>query len=265
MEMTDNTENKKHGVLVCGHGSRAPAATAEFVSVVDALRALLPEQDVDFGFLELATPDISHALQGMYQRGCRKISALPGMLFAAAHVKQDIPKILLTFQAAHPDVEITLGRELGVSDLLIDVATQRIQIALDEANRIRKTDPDKTVLLVVGRGSRDEAALRDQEEITRRVCQTTGLKHSRTCYASVASPKLAEILADVAQEGFGRVILLPWFLFTGVIVDNLLELFEECSQSSPETEFIKISHFGDHPLIAHIFAQRYHEISGHAD
>ena len=47
---------EKTAVMVCGHGSRDEAAVREFESVARGLRGRLPQFDVDYGFLEFATP-----------------------------------------------------------------------------------------------------------------------------------------------------------------------------------------------------------------
>jgi sirohydrochlorin cobaltochelatase len=266
--MTQSGVPNSSGILLCGHGSRDPATLDEFVSVVTSLRALLPDQDIDYGFLELTQPSIAEALAVMYQRGCRKISVLPGMLFAAAHVKHDIPQILAAFKKDHVDqdiapeinLKITLARELGVCDNLINIASARITAALEQAEQRLSINRDETVLLVVGRGSGDEAALKDQRLVTARLQQSTGLKNARTCYANVATPKMAETLSDVTGAGFKRIILLPWFLFTGILVQRLQGQFQDCGQINPTIDFVELDHFGNHPLVAKTFADRFHEL-----
>jgi sirohydrochlorin cobaltochelatase len=253
------TTHKTTSILVCGHGSRDPAAIEEFTGVVHTLRTLLPGIDIDHGFLELAAPSISEALEGMYQRGCRNITALPGMLFAAAHVKEDIPEILSAFVANHPDVEISLARELGLSDNLIEAASKRITSAMDQANKMTRVEDDQTVLVVVGRGSRDRSALEHQEQVSARLGEICGLKHVRTCYASVASPRMDEVLRDEVRGRFKRIIFLPWFLFTGVVVNRLQEQFREISTENPAMDFVEIDYFGNHPLVAQTFADRYRD------
>ena len=113
------------GVIVCGHGSRDEAAVREFQSVADGLRSRLPEYDIDYGFLEFATPIIRTGLDALRARGNKRILAVPGMLFAAGHAKNDIPSVLNTYQAQHDDVEILYGRELGIDPKMINAAGSR--------------------------------------------------------------------------------------------------------------------------------------------
>ena len=49
-------------------------------------------------FLEFATPIIHEGLQRLQEKSVTNILAVPGMLFAAGHAKNDIPSVLNTYQ-----------------------------------------------------------------------------------------------------------------------------------------------------------------------
>ncbi|MEI2612928.1 MAG: CbiX/SirB N-terminal domain-containing protein [Candidatus Promineifilaceae bacterium] len=82
-----------------------------------------------------------------------RILAVPGMLFAAGHAKNDIPSVLNTYAAQHPGFEITYGRELGVDLKMLRAAGDRIAEGI--AASPRKIPHAETLLLVVGRGASD--------------------------------------------------------------------------------------------------------------
>ena len=119
----------KIGVMVCGHGSRDLEAIAEFQSVAAGIEARLPQYPVASGFLEFARPIIRDGLDKLYGGGVRHILAIPGMLFAAGHVKNDIPSVLNTYAAQRGDLKIDYGRDLAVDRRLLAVAAQRIEQA----------------------------------------------------------------------------------------------------------------------------------------
>ena len=96
-------------VLICGHGSRDPEASAEFELVVAALRARLPNFDFATGYLEFARPTIRDGLAALAAQGAQRILAIPGMLFAASHVKNDLPREMNSFMADNPGIEVRLG------------------------------------------------------------------------------------------------------------------------------------------------------------
>ena len=88
----------KTGVMICGHGSRSQSAVDEFKVLAEKLPAYLPSDwMVDYGYLEFANPVIRDGLDNLRNAGCERILAVPGMLFAAMHSKNDIPTVLNTY------------------------------------------------------------------------------------------------------------------------------------------------------------------------
>ena len=77
----------------CGRGIRHARRT---------LRPRFPDWPVEHGYLEFARPVIREGLDRLVATGARQILAVPGMLFAAGHAKNDIPSVLNTYQARHP-------------------------------------------------------------------------------------------------------------------------------------------------------------------
>ena len=115
-------------VLLCGHGSRDPEAVAEFELAAAALRPRLPEFDFATGYLEFARPTIRDGLALLAGRGARRILAIPGMLFAASHVKNDLPWEMNSFIAENPAIDVRLGRDLGIDPKLLHAAADRIAV-----------------------------------------------------------------------------------------------------------------------------------------
>ena len=84
------------GVMLCGHGSRNQLAVGEFARLAEKLRTRLPGVPVEYGYLEFANPVIHHGLDRLADQGLTRVLAVPGMLFAAGHAKNDIPSVLNT-------------------------------------------------------------------------------------------------------------------------------------------------------------------------
>ena len=101
------------GVMLCGHGSRNRFACEEFAQLADGLRLMLPEVPVEHGYLEFARPIIKDGLDKLRARGVNRILALPGMLFAAGHAKNDIPSVLNTMRLP-PGWRSTMAVNLGL-------------------------------------------------------------------------------------------------------------------------------------------------------
>ncbi len=126
---------EKTAVMICGHGSRDDAAIEEFNKLAGHLSKRLPDFDVESGFLEFATPVIRTGLDKLKQLGAEKIVCVPGMLFTAGHVKNDLPSEVNNFAADNPNIEVVFGRELAIDIRLLEAARQRIEEAEKEAHR----------------------------------------------------------------------------------------------------------------------------------
>ena len=156
----------RFGVMVCGHGSRSQAAVDEFAVVAERLRDTFPDWPVEYGYLEFANPVIRDGLDSLREQGCDHILAVPGMLFAAMHAKNDIPTVLNTYAAKH-DIKVQYGRELGVDPKMIAAAADRVQAAIDTANAREEIPLHDTCLVVIGRGASDPDANSNVSKITR--------------------------------------------------------------------------------------------------
>ena len=100
-------------------------------------------------------------------RGCDRILAVPGMLFAAMHAKNDIPTVLNTYAAKH-GVQVDYGRELGVDPKMLDAAADRINEAVDKANAEHgELSLHETCLVVIGRGASDPDANANVSKVAR--------------------------------------------------------------------------------------------------
>jgi sirohydrochlorin cobaltochelatase len=246
------------GVMVCGHGSRDEGAVHEFAAVARGIAERLPEYDVDSGFLEFATPIIRTGLDALRERGNTRILAVPGMLFAAGHAKNDIPSVLAAYGAEHPDLTIDYGRELGIDLKLIRAAGARVEEALAAASDdVARED---TALVVVGRGASDPDANSNVAKVMRLIWEGLGLGWGETAYSGVTFPLVEPGLEHVARLGYRRIVVFPYFLFTGVLVKRIYHYTDVVAARHPDIEFLKASYLNDHPLVLDTFAERVREI-----
>ncbi len=248
----------KTGVMVCGHGSRDAGAVGEFQAVARGIEQRLPHYDVESGFLEFATPVIRDGLDALRGRGVKKILAIPGMLFAAGHVKNDVPSVLNTYAAQHPDIEIIFGRDLGIDNKLIRAAGERVEQALAAAGG--DVPRDETLLVVVGRGASDPDANSNVAKVCRLLWEGLGLGWAETAYSGVTFPLVEPALEHAVRLGYRRIVVFPYFLFTGILVQRIYHYTDRVAARHPEIEFIKAPYLNDHPLVLDAFAERVEEI-----
>lgn len=246
------------GVMLAGHGSRNRRAVDEFAVLAEKLRSRLPGVPVEYGYLEFANPVIHAGLDRLREAGARRILAVPGMLFAAGHAKNDIPSVLNTYAAAHPGLEVTYGRELGVDLKMLRAAGDRIQEAIDAAPG--DVPRAETLLLVVGRGASDPDANSNVAKVMRMLWEGMGFGWGEVAYSGVTFPLVAPALEHVTRLGYRRVIVFPYFLFTGVLVKRIYDAVDEAAARHPGVEFLKAPYLNDHPLVVDTFIDRVQEM-----
>ncbi len=252
------TSSAKTGIMICGHGSRNQNAMKEFAKVSEGLKGRFGDAPVEYGYLEFANPVISHGLDRLREQGVTKCLAVPGMLFAAGHAKNDIPSVLNTYQAQHPDMEIVYGRELGIDLKMIRAAADRIQQAIDSSNS--DVEKHETLLMVVGRGSSDPDANSNINKIMRMLWEGFGFGWGEVCYSGVTFPLVEPGLEHAAKLGYKRIIVFPYFLFTGVLIKRIYSFTDEVAARHPDIEFLKASYLNDHDLVLRTFEDRVNEI-----
>ena len=245
------------GVLVCGHGSRNRLAVAEFAALARGLQEQLPAVPVEYGYLEFARPILRDGLDALRARGVTHVLAVPAMLFAAGHAKNDIPSVLNTY-AAETGLRIDYGRELGVDLKMIQAAGARIREALDQAGG--EVPLHDTLLVVVGRGSSDPDANSNVAKVTRMLVEGFGFGWGETVYSGVTFPLVEPGLRQVVRLGYRRVVVFPYFLFSGVLVSRIREHTRRVAADHPGVEFLEAGYLGDHPRVLATFAERVDEI-----
>jgi sirohydrochlorin cobaltochelatase len=245
-------------VLLCGHGSRDPEAVSEFEEAAAALRARLnevaPESDFATGYLEFARPTIGEVLAALKARGARQILAIPGMLFAASHVKNDLPWEMNSFSAANLGIDVRLGRDLGIEAKLLEAAAERLAAAVPDGRA-------DTLLLVVGRGTNDPDANSNIAKISRMLWEGMGFGWAEAAFSGVAHPRVDAALERTVRLGFRRIVVFPYFLFTGILVKRIYAQTDEVAARFPAIEFVKAGYLRDHHRVIDSFLDRIGEFS----
>ncbi|WP_373355735.1 sirohydrochlorin chelatase [Pseudoroseicyclus sp. CXY001] len=249
----------KTGVLLCGHGSRSEAAVEEFRGLASALPSYLPpDWPLDYGYLEFANPVLRKGLDSLKDQGCERILAVPGMLLAAMHAKNDIPSVLAAYEE-ETGVQVIYGRELGITPQMLAAARARIEEALAGAPEVPLHE---TCLVVIGRGASDPDANGNVSKIARMLWEGMGFGWCEVGYSGVTFPLVEPALAHVAKLGYRRVVVFPYFLFSGILIDRIYGFTDEVAARHPEIEWLKAPYLGTHEGVLQTFAERVTELVG---
>ncbi|MBE7660986.1 sirohydrochlorin chelatase [Tenacibaculum finnmarkense] len=252
----------KKGILLCGHGSRTKTGTDAFKQLVEALQARYTDYEVDYGFLEFNHPVYEASIERMYQKGIREIYALPIILFAGSHAKNDIPYEMNTIQSYYSDLTIKMGKHLGVNSFLLELAQKRI---LEEESKHAIIDRKDVCLMVVGRGTTDTDANSDVHKLACMLGEGMGFGFTTVAYSGTAYPTVTKSLELTSKMEFKRTIAIPFFFFTGILLERIYNQIRTFDETSP-FEHIYTDAFGSDELILKAFDERLDEtINGTAN
>lgn len=249
------------GIIICGHGSRAKIAEEEFSLLAKGLRARFPTLKIEYGFLEYSSPNIHMALDRLREDGIKHIFAVPGMLFAATHAKNDIPSVLTTYKESYPELTIEYGKELGLHDEMISAFQHRVLESLGHTSVPAAGTLYDTMLVVVGRGTSVVDANADAAKLTRILSENLGFGWSETVYSGVTYPSVGRGLEMALKLGFKKIVIAPYFLFGGRLIDRIYAYVDKVALENPDVEFIKADYLRDQSHVLNTFITRIAEIS----
>jgi sirohydrochlorin cobaltochelatase len=240
-------------LLIIGHGSRDPRGAREFHELVAMVRERAPALAVEGGFIELSRPPISECVKRLAEGGARNIAAVPLMLLAAGHAKDDVPATLVREKMAHPEVQFRYGRALGIRPELLLLIDERISAVVPEEEK------KETAVLIVGRGSSDPDANSDLAKISRLFYEGRPYPLVEAGYVSLTPPNVVEGLERLKRLGARRIAVFSYFLFTGILEERICRQSEEFAAANPEVAISYTGYFGPHEKVVDLLLERYHE------
>ncbi|MGI9022584.1 MAG: sirohydrochlorin chelatase, partial [Acidimicrobiales bacterium] len=245
-------------LLVVGHGSRSAAGVAEYWRLAEVLRSQAPDIEVGCGFIELAPPDLDTAIDDLVAGGATSVVASPLILLGAGHLKNDGPSALHRGRHRHPGVDFHYARDLGIHPRVLAVAVDRIAAA------VGADDPATVAVVVVGRGSSDPDANADLYKVGRlladaMLAESNEVGMVEPAFVSLAPPDVAAALDRCRRLGATRIAVVPYFLFTCVLVDRIRDQTTAWSELHPDVDVRHGPHLGADPRIASLLIDRYRE------
>jgi sirohydrochlorin cobaltochelatase len=241
-------------LLVAGHGSRDPAASDEFGTLVGHLRRASPKIAVAGGFIELARPSFQAAASSLVAQGATDVVVVPLMLLAAGHTKNDIPASMAAARLANPRVRFRYGRDLGIDPALLRLADERIGQVVPPQDRA------DTAVLLVGRGSSDPDANGDLYKVARLLFEGRPFPLVEAAFSGITRPRVPEGLERCVALGARRIVALPYFLFTGVLVRRIARDCAAFARDHPGVAVSVAGHLGPERSIARLVQERYREV-----
>lgn len=254
-------DGARKAILLVGHGSRDPEGNARFLDLAAQVAGARPEEIVEPCFIELAEPPIPEGIDRLVARGGRDVAVVPLVLLGAGHAKVEVPGHLDRARARYPFVTFRYGRPLGVHPLLLEILEDRLAAA-EGAGEPR--DRSETAVLLVGRGSSDPDANGDLFKAGRLLWERRGCRWVECCFIGITRPDLPGGVRRCLALGARRVIVLPYFLFTGVLMKRMQRMLAGIAAGHPGVDFVFAGPdgMGTHPNVIRLVLERADEARG---
>jgi len=197
-------------ILYIGHGTRSRKGAEEANAFVGRVMEKVDVPIQELCFLELTEPSIEIGFARCIKNGAAEIIAVPMFLLAAGHIKKDIPEILTKLQSQYPNVTVTMRDPFGVQEKILEAMAELVE---ELTGKLESEDR----ILIVGRGSSDTEIQSSFGVITRGIQQLLGVRAVSVCYLAAASPNLQEGLEQISRGASGKIIVVPYLLFPGLL------------------------------------------------
>ena len=190
--------SRSRTVLLCSHGTSAPAGQRAVAGLVAAVAAATTDP-VAAAFVDVEQPDVPTALAALAPA---PVVVVPLLLSAGYHVHVDLTEAVATAPGAH------LAGALGPDPRLVQVLARRLaRAALQPEDRI----------VLAAAGSSDDRAVRDCERTAGMLAEALG-REVTIGFLSAAQPSLA-VAVDAARGASGRVVVATYLLAPGYFHD----------------------------------------------
>lgn len=256
-------------LLMIGHGTRDEDGRQAFLDFAQAYQALDTSRPVLPCFLELTGPTIQEGVDQCVEQGYTELSALPILLFAARHNKFDVTNELDRARARHPQLKFHYGRHFGITPGILELWRDRLaQLdGLQQESPVNPLDVESsnlqpsilrkdTVLLFVGRGSSDPDANGDVYKMARILWEGSGYQTVETCFIGITHPRLEEGFRRARLYQPKRIIVLPYFLFTGALVKKIFDITAQQQEQYPEISMTCLPEMGIQSQLLSVLRER---------
>jgi sirohydrochlorin cobaltochelatase len=241
-------------LLLVGHGTRDNQGRQAFLDFAEAYQALDSSRPVVPCFLELTTPSIQEGIDRCVEQGYTELSVLPILLFAARHNKFDVTNELDRAKTRHPQLKFHYGRHFGITPAILELWRKRLA-ELDRLSEASQNRED-TVLLFVGRGSSDPDANSDVYKMARLLWEGSGYQTVEVCFIGITHPRLEEGFRRARLYQPKRIVVLPYFLFTGVLVKKIFDITAQQQEQYPDISTICLPEMGIQPELLSVLRER---------
>lgn len=239
-------------ILLVGHGSREKSGNDEIEAFAAQWRERQPAWRIEVCFIEFSEITMSEGLRRAAE-GARRVVVVPLILNAAGHVKMDIPQAIDGARLKFPFVQFAYAPHLQACDPILAILRRRLKGAMQALDM---PDPTTTGVVILGRGSSDRQANGDMAKMARWLMEETDHELVDLAFTGITYPRLEKAVQRQSLLGMTQVVVLPYYLFNGTLVERIARQVEHLKAQYPTIRFISTAYFGFEREIFELLEQR---------
>ncbi|MEH7073310.1 sirohydrochlorin chelatase [Neobacillus drentensis] len=234
-------------ILYIGHGTRSKEGAEEAQSFIHRVMERINVEIQEISFLELTSPSIEEGFLRCVERGATEITVVPLFLLAAGHIKEDIPDALSSLCKRFPNITVNIRDPFGVQGSILDGIAGMVR------GTVADLSPQDSIL-VVGRGSSDESIHAAFAEISKGISERLGIEHVAVCFLAATEPRLQEGLEAISKQTAGKIIVIPYLLFSGLLLKEVDQLVNQ--RQALGLQIIHTGQLSKHRVIEDLIIER---------
>lgn len=243
-------------ILLVGHGSKDLEGNEQVRQMIQQLKPQLDRSVlVETCFLEFEKPTINEGIEVCVAKGASSIYVIPLMLLAAGHSKIHIPAAIDEAKLKYSNVQFIYGKPFGIHKETLEICKFRLEEIGENENHLQHD----TAIILLGRGGSDPDANSDLYKISRLLWEDLSYKLVEPAFMGVTNPLIIEGVERCIKLGAKKIVILPYFLFTGILIKRLEKMIEQFRLDYPEVEFKLAEYFGFHKRLQLIIKERIKE------
>ncbi|TWD88442.1 sirohydrochlorin cobaltochelatase [Variovorax beijingensis] len=239
-------------ILLVGHGSREKSGNDEIEAFAAQWRQRQPGWRIEVCFIEFSEITMSEGLRRAAE-SARRVIVVPLILNAAGHVKMDIPQAIDGARLKYPMVQFLYAPHLTACDPILAILRRRLK---DAMQALDMPDPTTTGVVILGRGSSDRQANGDMAKMARWLMEETDHELVDLAFTGITYPRLERAVQRQSLLGMKQVVVLPYYLFNGTLVERIARQVEHLKAQYPTIRFVSTRYFGFEPEIFALLEQR---------
>jgi len=248
----------KDTILLVGHGSREQSGNDEIMAFATEWRKRRPDARIEVCFIEFADVTLDAGMD-MAAKDSQRVIVVPLILGAAGHVKMEIPHHIEHARERHPDVTFIMAAHLGAGTKVLKALKSELHkamLALDAP------DAKNTGVVLLGRGSSDMVANGELAKMARWIFEKSDHEMVDLAFTGITFPKVETVVQRQILCGMKQVIVLPYYLYTGVLIERIARQVERLKQQHPTTSFALAKYIGFADAIYELVDERVAEAIG---